>query len=184
MEKKLNYYMICTLLSSGKREEIPDGYNIIWSGAGEPRTLLNERIDGKDVTFLRNPIGGLEYLEAIGAVTVVVPYAESCDDVFDGLFEPLEYGDVYVKTRFEITDITMRFKKGWKGNSAMSAEEWAEWVASSVERTIPKASITFDISAKCGDGKFEMYNLLLTRWTDMGDEGFSTEFVCDYFVTK
>lgn len=176
--------MICALLKSGRRDEIPAGYNIVWVGAGEPRKLLNERIDGKRVTFLRNPIGGLEYLEVTGDVTVVMAPAESCDDYLGKFFEPLEYGDVYVKTGFDITDITMRFKKGWKGNPAMPAEEWAKWVAGSVECFIPKASITFDISAKCGDGRFEIYNLLLTQWTDMGNKGLRMEFVCDYFITK
>ena len=184
MEEKLTHYRICALLNRGRRDEISAGYNIVWTGAGEPRKLLNERIDGRHVTFLRNPIGGLEYLEVVGAVTVVMTPTESCDDELGRLFEPLEYGDVYVETAFEITDITMHFKKGRSGNPAMPAEEWAEWVASSVTGFIPKASITFDISAKCGDGKFEMYNLLLTQWTDMGDEGLRMEFICDYFVTK
>ena len=100
--EKLTYYQICNLINQGRKDEIPSGYNIVWT-TPEPHKvfdveLLGERIIVKDTDFPR-PIKA--YVS--GEYKVIIPIA-ICDNIV------LDFGTVILRTMFSLSKLKFEYE--------------------------------------------------------------------------
>ena len=51
--KKLTYYQICNLIHQGRENEIPSGYNIVWT-TPEPCKVFDVELPGERITINGN----------------------------------------------------------------------------------------------------------------------------------
>ena len=101
MEEKLTYPQIVNLAATGQYEKIPEGYTIKWFGDQHPRTLYDYLIPKDGITLIGANQPPVPDGARIKADIVVQPYY---GDEYEEP-EPLEYGEVLLMTRFQLSEL-------------------------------------------------------------------------------
>lgn len=105
--KKLTYYQICSLVAEGKFNEIPSGYIVWWIGE-QPEKKFSVYIDGGEITFTRNECPVPLKIKVTAEVVPVVPGLDIDETSF------MNYGDVFIQTRFQLTELEMFYDESKK----------------------------------------------------------------------
>lgn len=108
--KKLTYYQICSLAAEGRFDEIPSGYNIIWLDE-KPEKKFSVCIDGGEITFTRNECPVPLKITVTVEVVPAVPVAPDLD-IDETSY--MKYGDVFIPTRYQLTELEMFYDESKK----------------------------------------------------------------------
>ena len=134
--EKLTYYQICNLIHQGREDEIPSGYNIVWT-TPEPHTVFDvelpgERIIVKDTDFPK-PIKA--YVS--GEYEVIIPVAICSNIVID-------FGTVVLHTRFSLSKLKFEYEHQY---------DILSWIDSkhSCKGLIKKSDYVFNTTLIIGD---------------------------------
>ena len=186
-KEKLSYYHICRLARLGAFNEIPDGYNIIWSNGIPPHKVLDERIESQSITFVRNNFALPDFMRITGEYVVHVPkpYDEESDKE---LFSELEYGDVFIQTYFELTAIKFIYLGEEQSNCV---KPYIDSITESITGRsgfIRKEDMTFDINFQMIDGTGHLKSLMIESVTSDNQEQTNNqssetvvEFIYDFY---
>ena len=101
--KKLTYCQICKLIKSGREDEIPSGYNIIWA-APKPQKLFDVEVPGERITVNGNDFPNPTKAYAFGEYEINIP-----DDIIS-INTPLEFGDVFLSTNFILSKLKFEYE--------------------------------------------------------------------------
>ena len=134
--EKLTYYQICNLINQGRKDEIPSGYNIVWT-TPEPHMVFDvelpsERIIIKDTDFPR-PIKA--YVS--GEYKVIIPNA-ICDNIV------LDFGTIVLHTMFSLSKLKFEYEHQY---------DILSWIDSkySCKGLIKKSDYVFNTTLIIGD---------------------------------
>ena len=99
--EKLTYYQICNLIGQGREDEIPSGYNIVWT-TPKPQKLFDVEIPGERITVNGNDFPSPTKAYASGEYKVIIPIY-SIDDKF------LDFGTVVLRTNFSLSKLKFEY---------------------------------------------------------------------------
>ena len=134
--EKLTYYQICNLIHQGREDEIPSGYNIVWTTPEQHKVLdvelPGERIIIKDTDFPR-PIKA--YVS--GEYKVIIPNA-ICDNIV------LDFGTIFLRTMFSLSKLKFEYEHQY---------DILSWIDSkySCKGLIKKSDYVFNTTLIIGD---------------------------------
>ena len=80
--EKLTYYQICNLIHQGREDEIPSGYNIVWT-TPEPHKVFDVELPGERITINDNYFRRQRKAYVSGEYKVIVPIAICNNTVLD-----------------------------------------------------------------------------------------------------
>lgn len=174
MEEKLTYHHICSLAAQGRFDEIPSGYNIKWVGGVEPHKVNDFEADSKSITFTRGEFAIPDKIKISGEYVAFVP-SPPFDD------EPLDYGDVFVKTDFVLNDIEFIYTEEF---SRIKVRPYIALNFGYFEnRLVKKSEVTFSFEVCIGNTKFEVFNGMMGQFVDEVEK--SVAYInYDYFIVK
>ena len=134
--EKLTHYQICNLINQGRKDEIPSGYNIVWTTT-EPHMVFDvelpaERIIIKDTDFPK-PIKA--YVS--GEYKVIVPIA-ICNNIV------LDFGTIFLRTMFSLSKLKFEYEHQY---------DILSWIDSkySCKGLIKKSDYVFNTTLIIGD---------------------------------
>ena len=93
--EKLTYYQICNLIQQGREDEIPTGYNIVWTSP-KPQKLFDVEIPSERITVNGNDFPTPVKAYASGEYTVIIP-----GDIMS-TYKLLDFGTVFFTHKFFI----------------------------------------------------------------------------------
>ena len=176
--KKLTYIELYTLVKAGKYDEIPSEYNIKWFGH-EPGKNFEFDIPRTDISITKI---GVPIPTNLHLVSEYIP-----DMPLGNLGEKADFGDVYFRTRPELTEFkaTYDLKK-------VNSRELMEWVRQYSEavtgRSFKKSEVCFNMKAVTPKpySYIEMFNVILKEINFPGLEEdviveASADLICDFF---
>ena len=99
--EKLTYYQICNLIQQGREDEIPPGYNIVWTSP-KPQKLFDVEIPSERITVNGNDFPAPIKAYASGEYKVIIPIY-SIDDKF------LDFGNVFLHTNFSLSKLKFEY---------------------------------------------------------------------------
>lgn len=175
--EKLTYYQICSLAAQGRFSEIPSGYNIVWIGE-EPNKRFSETVDGNKIVFTRNSCPQPTSIKVTGEVVPVVPHPYEEMREIDDEPEMMEYGDVFIPTRFILSELDMIY-----GESRLfDVNRWRNDVMDTMYsgHHIKKEDFTFDMDIPIKMCEISLKNVMLCS---LVEENYmmKAELVYDWF---
>ena len=100
--EKLTYYQICNLIQQGREDEIPSGYNIVWT-TPKPQKLFDVELPSERITVNGNDFPSPTKAYASGEYKVIIPIY-SIDDKF------LDFGNVFLHTNFSLSKLKFEYE--------------------------------------------------------------------------
>ena len=100
--EKLTYYQICNLIQQGIEDEIPSGYNIVWTSP-KPQKLFDVEIPGERITVNGNDFPAPIKAYASGEYTVIIP-----GDIIS-TYKLLDFGTVVLGTNFSLSKLKFEY---------------------------------------------------------------------------
>ena len=80
--EKLTYYQICNLIQQGREDEIPSGYNIVWT-TPKPQKLFDVEIPSERITVNGNDFPSPTKAYVSGEYKVIIPIHIIEDEFLD-----------------------------------------------------------------------------------------------------
>ena len=100
--EKLTYYQICNLIGQGREDEIPSGYNIVWT-TPKPQKLFDVEVPGERITVNGNDFPSPTKAYASGEYKVIIPI-HIIEDEF------LDFGTVFLHTNFSLSKLKFEYE--------------------------------------------------------------------------
>ena len=100
--EKLTYYQICNLIQQGREDEIPSGYNIIWTSP-KPQKLFDVEIPSERITVNGNDLPAPIKAYVSGEYTVIIP-----GDIMS-TYKLLDFGTVVLRTNFSLSKLKFEY---------------------------------------------------------------------------
>ena len=100
--EKLTYYQICNLIQQGREDEIPSGYNIVWTSP-KPQKMFDVEILGERITVNGNDFPSPIKAYASGEYTVIIP-----GDIMS-TYKLLDFGTVVLRTNFSLSKLKFKY---------------------------------------------------------------------------
>ena len=100
--EKLTYYQICNLIGQGREDEIPSGYNIVWT-TPKPQKLFDVEIPGERITVNGNDFPSPTKAYVSGEYKVIIPI-HIIEDEF------LDFGTVFLHTNFSLSKLKFEYE--------------------------------------------------------------------------
>ena len=100
--EKLTYYQICNLIQQGREDEIPSGYNIVWTSP-KPQKLFDVEIPSERITVNDNDFPAPIKAYASGEYTVIIP-----GDMMS-TYKLLDFGTVVLRTNFSLSKLKFEY---------------------------------------------------------------------------
>lgn len=102
--EKLTYYQICNLIQQGREDEIPSGYNIVWT-TPKPQKLFDVEIPGERITVNGNDFPSPTKAYVSGEYKVIIPiHIIEIEDEF------LDFGTVFLHTNFSLSKLKFEYE--------------------------------------------------------------------------
>ena len=102
--EKLTYYQICNLIGQGREDEIPSGYNIVWT-TPKPQKLFDVEIPGERITVNGNDFPSPTKAYVSGEYKVIIPiHIIEIEDEF------LDFGNVFLYTNFSLSKLKFEYE--------------------------------------------------------------------------
>ena len=101
--EKLTYYQICNLIGQGREDEIPSGYNIVWT-TPKPQKLFDVEIPGERITVNGNDFPSPTKAYVSGEYEFIIPgYMVSTDELLD-------FGTIALHTNFSLSKLKFEYE--------------------------------------------------------------------------
>ena len=146
--EKLTYYQICNLIGQGREDEIPSGYNIVWT-TPKPQKLFDVEIPGERITVNGNDFPSPTKAYVSGEYKVIIPI-HIIEDEF------LDFGTVFLHTNFSLSKLKFEYEHQYDIWSWMN-------IKSIYTKETKKSDCVFDITLIIGDTtltKINVFNAL------------------------
>ena len=140
--EKLTYLQICRLVESGRKNEIPSGYNLIWVSP-EPQELFDFEISGENIVVdngFPNPSKAL----VIGEYHIIPSDIKSKTEL-------LNFGDVYLRTNFILSKLIFEYDNTREIRMWMNDKE--------TKHPIKKSDTVFNTTLISNIVKIEVFNV-------------------------
>ena len=100
--EKLTYYQICNLIQQDREDEIPPGYNIVWTSP-KPQKLFDVEIPSERITVNGNDFPTPIKAYASGEYPVIIP-----GDIMS-TYKLLDFGAVFLSTNFSLSKLKFEY---------------------------------------------------------------------------
>lgn len=162
--KKLTYYQICKLIQQGKEDEIPSGYNIVWT-TPKPQKLFDVEIPGERITVNGNDFPSPTKAYVSGKYEIIIPGDIISTDKI------LDFGDVFLRANFVLSKFKFEYEHQYDIMHWMNAKFiYGE--------AIKKSDYVFDVTLIIGDTTLTKINVF-NAWPNMLDDN-SVDIVYDW----
>ena len=101
--EKLTYYQICNLIGQGREDEIPSGYNIVWT-TPKPQKLFDVEVPGERITVNGNDFPSPTKAYVSGEFKVIIPVHIMYE------YEFLDFGTVFLHTNFSLSKLKFEYE--------------------------------------------------------------------------
>ena len=149
--EKLTYYQICNLIGQGREDEIPSGYNIVWT-TPKPQKLFDVEIPGERITVNGNDFPSPTKAYASGEYKVIIPI-HIIEDEF------LDFGTVFLHTNFSLSKLKFEYEHQYDIWSWMNTK----FICS---EAIKKSDYVFNTTLIIGDTNLTKINAF-NAWPNM-----------------
>lgn len=149
--EKLTYYQICNLIGQGREDEIPSGYNIVWT-TPKPQKLFDVEIPGERITVNGNDFPSPTKAYASGEYKVIIPI-HIIEDEF------LDFGTVFLHTNFSLSKLKFEYEHQYDIWSWMNTK----FICS---EAIKKSDYVFNTTLIIGDTNLTKINVF-NAWPNM-----------------
>ena len=146
--EKLTYYQICNLIGQGREDEIPSGYNIVWT-TPKPHKLFDVKLPSERITVNGNGFPSPTKAYVSGEYKVIIPI-HIIEDEF------LDFGTVFLHTNFSLSKLKFEYEHQYDILSWMN-------VKSIYAKEIKKSDCVFNTTLIIGDTtltKINVFNAL------------------------
>ena len=148
--EKLTYYQICNLIQQGREDEIPSGYNIVWT-TPKPQKLFDVEIPGERITVNGNDFPSPTKAYVSGEYKVIIPiHIIEIEDEF------LDFGTVFLHTNFSLSKLKFEYEHQYDISSWINRKY-------PYNDVIKKSDCVFDTTLTIGDTtltKINVFNAL------------------------
>ena len=147
--KKLTYTQICNLIQQGREDEIPSGYNIVWT-TPKPRKLFDIELPGERIIVNSNDFPSPAKAYVSGEYEVIIP-AYLVEDEF------LDFGTVCLHTKFSLSKLKFEYERQYDISS------WINRKYPYNKGVIKKSDCMFNVTLIIGDTtlvKINVFNAL------------------------
>ena len=148
--EKLTYYQICNLIQQGREDEIPSGYNIVWT-TPKPQKLFDVEIPGERITVNGNDFPSPTKAYVSGEYKVIIPiHIIEIEDEF------LDFGTVFLHTNFSLSKLKFEYEHQYDISSWINRKY-------PYNDVIKKSDCVFNIALIIGDTtltKINVFNAL------------------------
>ena len=100
--EKLTYYQICNLIQQGREDEIPSGYNIVWT-TPKPQKLFDVEIPGERIIVNGNDFPSPTKAYVSGEYEVIIPVHIIEDELLD-------FGTITLHTNFSLSKLKFEYE--------------------------------------------------------------------------
>ena len=148
--EKLTYYQICSLIGQGREDEIPSGYNIVWT-TPKPQKLFDVEIPGERITVNGNDFPSPTTAYVSGEYKVIIPI-HIIEDEF------LDFGTVFLHTNFSFSKLKFEYEHQYDIMSWINRK-----YPYNDKNAIKKSDCVFNIALIIGDTtltKINVFNAL------------------------
>ena len=149
--EKLTYYQICNLIQQGREDEIPSGYNIVWT-TPKPQKLFDVEIPGERITVNGNDFPSPTKAYVSGEYKVIIPI-HIIEDEF------LDFGTVFLHTNFSLSKLKFEYEHQYDIWSWMNTK----FICS---EAIKKSDYVFNTTLIIGDTNLTKINVF-NAWPNM-----------------
>lgn len=149
--EKLTYYQICNLIGQGREDEIPSGYNIVWTTL-KPQKLFDVEIPGERITVNGNDFPSPTKAYVSGEYKVIIPI-HIIEDEF------LDFGTVFLHTNFSLSKLKFEYEYQYDIWSWMNTK----FICS---EAIKKSDYVFNTTLIIGDTNLTKINVF-NAWPNM-----------------
>ena len=149
--EKLTYYQICNLIGQGREDEIPSGYNIVWT-TPKPQKLFDVEVPGERITINGNDFPSPTKVYASGEYKVIIPI-HIIEDEF------LDFGTVFLHTNFSLSKLKFEYEHQYDIWSWMNTK----FICS---EAIKKSDYVFNTTLIIGDTNLTKINVF-NAWPNM-----------------
>ena len=149
--EKLTYYQICNLIGQGREDEIPSGYNIVWT-TPKPQKLFDVEIPGERITVNGNDFPSPTKAYVSGEYKVIIPI-HIIEDEF------LDFGTVFLHTNFSLSKLKFEYEYQYDIWSWMNTK----FICS---EAIKKSDYVFNTTLIIGDTNLTKINVF-NAWPNM-----------------
>ena len=149
--EKLTYYQICNLIGQGREDEIPSGYNIVWT-TPKPQKLFDIEIPGERITVNGNDFPSPTKAYVSGEYKVIIPI-HIIEDEF------LDFGTVFLHTNFSLSKLKFEYEHQYDIWSWMNTK----FICS---EAIKKSDYVFNTTLIIGDTNLTKINVF-NAWPNM-----------------
>ena len=149
--EKLTYYQICNLIQQGREDEIPSGYNIVWT-TPKPQKLFDVEIPGERITVNGNDFPSPTKAYVSGEYEVVIPMDIISTDT------TLDFGTVVLYTNFSLSKLKFEYEHQYDIMSWINRK-----YPYNDKNAIKKSDCVFNIALIIGDTtltKINVFNAL------------------------
>ena len=150
--EKLTYYQICNLIQQGREDEIPSGYNIVWT-TPKPQKLFDVEIPGERITVNGNDFPSPTKAYVSGEYKVIIPiHIIEIEDEF------LDFGTVFLHTNFSLSKLKFEYEHQYDISSWINRK-----YPYNDKNAIKKSDCVFNIALIIGDTtltKINVFNAL------------------------
>ena len=148
--KKLTYTQICNLIQQGREDEIPSGYNIVWT-TPKPQKLFDIELPSERIIVNGNDFPSPIKAYVSGEYEVIIPLY-IIDDEF------LDFGTVCLHTKFSLSKLKFEYEHQYDISS------WIDRKYPYNDKTaIKKSDCVFNATLMIGDTtltKINVFNAL------------------------
>ena len=146
--EKLTYYQICNLIQQGREDEIPSGYNIVWTTT-KPQKLFDIELPSERIIVNGNDFPRPAKAYVSGEYEVIIP-AYIIEDEF------LDFGTVCLHTKFSLSKLKFEYEHQY---------DIMRWINNKYPNnvTIKKSDCMFNATLIIGDtplAKINVFNAL------------------------
>lgn len=149
--EKLTYYQICNLIGQGREDEIPSGYNIVWT-TPKPQKLFDVEVPGERITVNGNDFPSPTKAYASGEYKVIIPIYIIEDEFLD-------FGTVFLHTNFSLSKLKFEYEHQYDIWSWMNTK----FICS---EAIKKSDYVFNTTLIIGDTNLTKINVF-NAWPNM-----------------
>ena len=100
--KKLTYTQICNLIQQGREDEIPSGYNIVWT-TSKPQKLFDIELPSERIIVNGNDFPRPTKVYVSGEYEVIIPLYIIEDEFLD-------FGTVCLHTKFSLSKLKFEYE--------------------------------------------------------------------------
>ena len=143
--EKLTYYQICNLIQQGREDEIPSGYNIVWTSP-KPQKLFDVEIPSERITVNGNDFPAPIKAYVSGEYTVIIP-----GDIMS-TYKLLDFGTVVLRTNFSLSKLKFEYEHQY------DIMHWMN-VKSIYTKEIKKSNYVFNTTLTIGDTTLTKINV-------------------------